>query len=200
MDTIVGVDPGLNEVGLAFVDWETGRLVAADLVRVDHTDRRLKYVDAANQTVERLVQRNAEGILVRSLWVERPGIHGVRKKGKAIAGTRTEGGVTRNWTVIEDLIALSERVQAQASGYPAFVIPRKGADHWTLDSWCGRQSKEKRHMELTLATDAIEQNIARESCGRAQAKLHNVLDAWCIARWARAGISADLQEGDHGEL
>ena len=181
MGTVVGVDPGLNHVGLAGINSHTGKLIKAELLRVRNPGAR-KYVDATEQTIFALLDGRWQDLGPLSVYVERPGIHGIRKRGHAIAGTKTAGGVTRNWVVIEDLLSMSERLQQALGAEPAFVIGRKGAADWRLRSWCGRESKETRHLKLTLETEPAEQALAKQAAP--PYLRHNVLDAWCIARWA----------------
>jgi hypothetical protein len=179
--TVLGVDPGVNHMALAWVGLDDGLLQRAELRPVKHLPGTPKYWMAAATVTEDDCK-----LPCMYAFVERAGVHGIQKRGKRIAKTERRGDVTYNWTAIEDLIGIAERLCGRLPFHPAYVLPRKGADSWQLQSWCGRTSKLERHLRLSQDTTPDEQELARQSAPKSL--LHNVLDAWCIARWAQENL------------
>jgi len=181
---ILGVDPSTVDMALAWVDIETGRLEKAELRPVPRLRDVPNYVSAA-ATIHPGDLVSPEGDPVIGV-VERAGIHGIQKRGGKIAKTVRRSDVTYNWTAVEDLIAIAERLAAAEGFLLAYVLPRKGAVHWTQQSWCGRQSKKDRHAALLRSTTREEQALAELAAP--PYKRHNIHDAWAIALWAFRGL------------
>jgi hypothetical protein len=211
--TVLGVDPGVNHMALAWVGLDDGLLQRAELRPVKHLPGTPKYWMAAATVTEDDCK-----LPCMYAFVERAGVHGIQKRGKRIAKTERRGDVTYNWTAIEDLIGIAERLCGRLPFHPAYVLPRpaskvfqtaggswaieglhgcfdskkaaqkaaKDAVPWQLRSWCGRTPKLERHLRLSQDTTPAEQELARQAAPKSL--LHNVLDAWCIARWAQENL------------
>lgn len=158
----LGIDPGLNHIGLAWLRVETGQLVAAKLVTVVHSDETPKAV-SANLAIPPSVARYCARV-----WVEMAGIHPAgRQRGSQ--------------EPIEDLIWLCGALCEKLGGRRAPVRHRKSTEE---RSWCGSVKKEVRQARLLEdLTDPEIQLLASASASVPEGLRHNLLDAVAIAKW-----------------
>lgn len=153
---ILGVDPGLNHLGLAWIDETTGLLLRAELREVP------AFAGVPKDLVASLVLTEADWENVAQGVVEWP-THGRRGNQATISQLGWLcGAICGRWGArrapVQHMSTTGER------------------------SWCGGVPKEVRHRRLVEAAEKSELEVIN-ALDLPDDLEHNVLDAWDLARW-----------------